>query len=409
MKRNETTIACLIGVISLLPVGILLTYFSNSLESMRHMIPLGVLLIIASLIFLITYVVKKITTIKKERELKNALTNSGISQIDNLSPFEFEEWVARLLITAGYNANETKKSGDFGADIIAEKNGIKIAIQVKKFNQPVGIKAVQEVASAVSFYGCQDGWVITSAYGFTASAHKLAQKNSIKLMNRNDLAIMLNKIKSNYEKIESEKVITINDEYKKNDNDSMRTNLNEQCIPIKNFIENDIVDMVEIIIKEMKEDNYVDLKIETMPYVPDIIIKGKDVCQKAFLKMIEENKKKPFDGFAIVCLKLVFFIGMGAIYLYKKEKSFDINNIFETISKKRGFLYVDEYVLDSFNMPFNSPKGLTFCNDLYNYSADILDLYMVETENTEEDVSNLTKCMLAMYAVGVSYATKILK
>ena len=105
----------------------------------------------------------------------------------------------------------------------------------------------------------------------------------------------------------------------------------------------------------------------------------------------------------------MFFIGMGAAYLYKKDESFDTNKIFETISKKRGFLYLDEYVLDSFNMPFNSSKGLTFCNDLYNYSADILDLYMIETENMEEDVSNLIKCMLAMYTVGVSYATEILK
>ena len=409
MKRNETTIACLIGAIGFLPVGILLTYFSNSLDGMRHMMPFGVLSIIASLIFLITYIVKRITAVKKEKELQNALINSGISQIDNLAPFEFEEWVARLLKTAGYNAIATKKSGDYGADVIAEKDGIKIAIQVKKFNQPVGIKAVQEVASAMKYYDCHDGWVITSAYGFTTAAHNLAQKNSIKLINRNDLAIMLNKIKNNFQISEPEQIAAINDEYNKNNNDSIETNSNEEYIPIKDFIEKDIVDMIEIVIKEMKEDNYADLKIDTMPYISDIIIKGKDVCRKAFSKMIEENKKKPFDGFAIICLKLAFFIGMGAVYLYKKENSFDTNKIFETISKKRGFLFVDEYVLDSFNMPFNSPKGLTFCNDLHNYSGDILDLYMVETEYFKEDVSNLTKCMLAMYAVGVSYATEILK
>ena len=261
----------------------------------------------------------------------------------------------------------------------------------------------------MKYYDCHDGWVVTSAYGFTTAAHNLAQKNSIKLINRNDLAIMLNKIKNNFQISEPEQIAAINDEYNKNNNDSIETNSNEEYIPIKDFIEKDIVDMIKIVIKEMKEDNYADLKIDTMPYISDIIIKGKDVCRKAFSKMIEENKKKPFDGFAIVCLKLVFFIGMGAVYLYKKENSFDTNKIFETISKKRGFLYIDEYVLDSFNMPFNSPKGLTFCNDLYNYSGDILDLYMVETEDIKEDVSNLTKCMLAMYAVGVSYATEILK
>lgn len=104
------------------------------------------------------------------------LINSGISQIDNLAPFEFEEWVARLLKTAGYNAIATKKFGDYGADVIAEKDGIKIAIQVKKFNQPVGIKAVQEVVSAMQYYDCLDGWVITSAYGVTTVAYNFAKK-----------------------------------------------------------------------------------------------------------------------------------------------------------------------------------------------------------------------------------------
>lgn len=104
------------------------------------------------------------------------MINSGISQIDNLAPFEFEEWVARLLKTAGYNAIATKKFGDYGADVIAEKDGIKIAIQVKKFNQPVGIKAVQEVVSAMQYYDCLDGWVITSAYGVTTVAYNFAKK-----------------------------------------------------------------------------------------------------------------------------------------------------------------------------------------------------------------------------------------
>lgn len=205
MKKNETTIACLLVAIVFLPSGIFLTYFSSSLDGMRHMMYFGILLIIDSIIFLIIYIFRKITSVIEEKKLQNALKNSGISQIDNLTPFEFEEWVARLLRTVGYNANATKKSGDYGADVIAEKNGIRIAIQVKKFNQPVGIKAVQEVASAMSYYDCYEGWVITSSYGFTNAAHNLAQKNSIRLINKNDLAIMLNKIKNNYQKANQSK------------------------------------------------------------------------------------------------------------------------------------------------------------------------------------------------------------
>ena len=262
----------------------------------------------------------------------------------------------------------------------------------------------------MNYYDCQEGWVITSSHAFTAAAQNLAQKNYIKLINRNDLAIMLNRIRQDYQKSESGQVIISKDENSNNNNDAIEMNLiNTQYIPIRDFIDKNVIDMIKTVIKDMQEDNYVNLKIDTMPYITEIIIRGEDVCKKAFSKMVGENKKRQFDGFAIVCLKLMFFIGMGAVYLYKKEKTFDINKIFETISQKRGFLYIDEYVLDSFNMPFNSPKGLTFCNDLYNYSADILDVYMVESEDMKEDVSNLTRCMLAMYIVGVSYAMEILE
>jgi len=67
-----------------------------------------------------------------ENRLRKAILRTGIGQVDNLSPFEFEEWVARFLRMCGYYAHTTQKSGDFGADVLAEKNGVKIAIQVKK-------------------------------------------------------------------------------------------------------------------------------------------------------------------------------------------------------------------------------------------------------------------------------------
>lgn len=88
------------------------------------------------------------------------------------------------------------------------------------------------------------------------------------------------------------------------------------------------------------------------------------------------------------------FLGMGAVYLYRQNKNFNVDNIYEIISKKRVFLYIDEFVLDSVKMPYSSLNGLKFCNDLYNYSTSILDLYMTETSNAKEDVANLTKCML---------------
>ena len=118
----------------------------------------------------------------------NILKRSGINQIDQLTPFEFENWVTRFFQAQGYRAYTTQKSGDYGIDVIAEKDHQKIAIQVKKYNQPVGIKAVQEAISGAKYYDCHEAWVVTSADKFTTAAYNLANKSHVKLITRTDLA-----------------------------------------------------------------------------------------------------------------------------------------------------------------------------------------------------------------------------
>ena len=78
------------------------------------------------------------------------------------------------------------RSGDQGADLIAKKDGRTIIIQAKRYQGTVGNKAVQEVASAVSFYGGDEGWVITNST-FTPSARALAQKTNVRLFEGRDL------------------------------------------------------------------------------------------------------------------------------------------------------------------------------------------------------------------------------
>jgi HJR/Mrr/RecB family endonuclease len=50
----------------------------------------------------------------------------------------------------------------------------------------VGNFAVQEVVSAVKYYGAQDAIVITNSK-FTSNAHKLAQANGVQLWGREQL------------------------------------------------------------------------------------------------------------------------------------------------------------------------------------------------------------------------------
>ena len=130
----------------------------------------------------------------RKKKVQDAILNTGFQQVDRLSPFDFEEWIASFLRVAGYKAKVTKKSGDYGVDVIAEKEHDKIAIQVKKYTKPVGIKPIQEVYTGKEYYGCNDAWVMTTAPYFTQAAKNLASIHNVKLFNKEDLILFLNQI-----------------------------------------------------------------------------------------------------------------------------------------------------------------------------------------------------------------------
>ena len=68
-----------------------------------------------------------------------------ISRMDELDGHDFEFFCADLLRTQGFiDVEVTRGSGDFGVDILAEKDGVTYAIQCKCYTAPVGVKAVQE-------------------------------------------------------------------------------------------------------------------------------------------------------------------------------------------------------------------------------------------------------------------------
>lgn len=103
-----------------------------------------------------------------------------------IDPYEYERWVSSLLERAGWDSRPTKGSGDQGADVIAQKNGFVIVIQCKRYEQPVGNKAVQEVASAERFYG-GNASIVVSNNTFTKSARQLAESLGVHLAHHDNL------------------------------------------------------------------------------------------------------------------------------------------------------------------------------------------------------------------------------
>ncbi len=116
-------------------------------------------------------------------------TTPNLSYIDSLTTrgLEFEEFTVKLLSKNGFiNVRKTQGSGDYGIDVLAEKEGVTYAIQCKCYSDKVGNKAVQEAYSGKSFYNCMVAAVLTNNY-FTKAAEETAKANNVLLWDRNKL------------------------------------------------------------------------------------------------------------------------------------------------------------------------------------------------------------------------------
>ncbi|WP_430786940.1 restriction endonuclease [Virgibacillus flavescens] len=146
-----------------------------------------ILLFIGSMV-LVAFIVNMV----REYRLKK----SGMLDVDEMPGRKFEEYLQVLLRSRGYKASLTPETGDYGADLILSTQKKKIIVQAKRYKKNVGIKAVQEIASAKSHYRAEECWVITNSF-FTQAAKNLALSNKVRLIDRNELmGWMINQNKS---------------------------------------------------------------------------------------------------------------------------------------------------------------------------------------------------------------------
>ena len=94
---------------------------------------------------------------------------------------QFEQYCADLLAKNGYaNVEVTKASGDFGIDVLAEKDGVTYAIQCKYYTDKVGNHAVQEAFAGKEYYDRMVAVVMTNST-FAAAAVETAKETHVLL------------------------------------------------------------------------------------------------------------------------------------------------------------------------------------------------------------------------------------
>ena len=131
-------------------------------------------------------------SLKVEKKLETKENTITIEYIDQMTGEEFEHFLVKLFNKAGYNAVATPLSGDYGVDIIAENEFVKIGVQAKRYSDRVTNSAIQEVVAGMKHYNLDKGMVVTNNY-FTRAAKELAKDNNIILWDRDTLIDKISK------------------------------------------------------------------------------------------------------------------------------------------------------------------------------------------------------------------------
>ena len=130
--------------------------------------------------------------IKKWKEIDVGLTTN----FQNMSPFEFEDFIGKLFKKMGYKVEDIVATGDFGADLVARKGESVVVIQCKRYRPGnlVTPGEVQRTLGAMHYrkYRANKAIIVTTS-DFTVRAKDLENEAPIELWDKNILHKMVKK------------------------------------------------------------------------------------------------------------------------------------------------------------------------------------------------------------------------
>lgn len=150
---------------------------------------LGILLLVGKLklnFAIILFLVVEIIFHKYKSWRNKRFYHASINIVDKMTGEEFEEFLELHFKKEGYKTRLTPKTGDYGADLVVKKGREKIVVQAKRWNQNVGVEAVQQAVASIKYYKAHRAMVITNS-SFTENARNLAKANNVTLIDRKDI------------------------------------------------------------------------------------------------------------------------------------------------------------------------------------------------------------------------------
>ncbi|MGG3471514.1 restriction endonuclease [Neobacillus pocheonensis] len=125
----------------------------------------------------------------RRKAAEKRLRLSGIQDIDQMTGYEFEDYLTVFFKDLGYKVEDHQGGkGDKGADkiLIEPVTRKRICVQAKCWGKNISFSAVQEIFTAKSLYECDEAWIITNR-GFTKQVRETADELGIDLWDRDRL------------------------------------------------------------------------------------------------------------------------------------------------------------------------------------------------------------------------------
>jgi hypothetical protein len=109
------------------------------------------------------------------------------AKFEGMDAAEFEAEVSGLLRDLGYTVRPAPQSGLHDVDLLLETTSCKVAVQLKRWNAPVGDRSVYALFTGRIHYATDEAWLITTSE-FTRKALKLAETTGVRLVGGVELA-----------------------------------------------------------------------------------------------------------------------------------------------------------------------------------------------------------------------------
>ncbi len=359
-----------------------------------------------------------------------------IEMIDKLSGIDFEHAAADILFHNGYrDVKVTQASGDYGVDVLARYHNRTYAIQCKRYEGNVGVKAVQEAASGAEFNRCDCAMVITNS-NFTRQAITLANSTGVRLIDREGLIKLLNEYDEEYDNLEPKNAATINNynysslhvyENIKGNFEQQQSSKNESYVTSENF-------------KKSAQQSYKEIRLEKINrkkqkegmYVPNNVvnigmgiklINNEIYVPQPTTRSVAKVYKNIFSVFNILMIVLLMVTtmiilavgidaGIIAVFVYLIVIEIPMHNYYKKIKKALNIQIVtasnykkqqtEKEEESSSDTDYNSDKQVTSNTEIFVKKQNNVEQAYVDN-NIRETKANNEKCEIPYNIESVRY------